>query len=79
MFLDAGCQLNLDVSQSGDNILHYLVSHARTRKVEPMLQAIMNAVSTIHIYLDVNKYAYFCYIPILMIKNYKIIPVLKCI
>lgn len=45
MFLDAGCQLNLDVSQSGDNILHYLVNHARTRKVEPMLQAIMNAVS----------------------------------
>lgn len=43
MFLDAGCQLNLDVSQSGDNILHYLVSHTRSRKVEPMLQAIMNA------------------------------------
>ncbi|KAG8179654.1 hypothetical protein JTE90_017793 [Oedothorax gibbosus] len=43
MFLDAGCKLNLDVSQSGDNILHYLVAHARNRKVEPMLQAILNA------------------------------------
>ncbi|GFY74230.1 poly polymerase tankyrase [Trichonephila inaurata madagascariensis] len=43
MFLDAGCELNLDVSQSGDNILHYLVAHARNRKVEPMLQAILNA------------------------------------
>ncbi|XP_035216657.1 poly [ADP-ribose] polymerase tankyrase-like isoform X2 [Stegodyphus dumicola] len=43
MFLDAGCELNLDVSQSGDNILHYLVTHARNRKVEPMLQAILNA------------------------------------
>ncbi|XP_054722688.1 LOW QUALITY PROTEIN: uncharacterized protein LOC129232581 [Uloborus diversus] len=43
MFLDAGCQLNLDVSQSGDTILHYLVDHARNRKVEPMLQAILNA------------------------------------
>ncbi|CAL1296048.1 unnamed protein product [Larinioides sclopetarius] len=43
MFLDAGCELNLDVSHSGDNILHYLVAHARNRKVEPMLQAILNA------------------------------------
>ncbi|GIY18397.1 poly polymerase tankyrase [Caerostris darwini] len=43
MFLDAGCELNLDVSHSGDNILHYLVTHARNRKVEPMLQAILNA------------------------------------
>ncbi|GFT42008.1 poly polymerase tankyrase [Nephila pilipes] len=43
MFLDAGCELNLDVSQSGDNILHYLVAHARNRKVEPMLHAILNA------------------------------------
>nr|XP_042896391.1 poly [ADP-ribose] polymerase tankyrase isoform X4 [Parasteatoda tepidariorum] len=43
MFLDAGCELSLDVSQTGDNILHYLVTHARNRKVEPMLQAILNA------------------------------------
>lgn len=57
MFLDAGCQLNLDVSQSGDNILHYLVNHAKTRKVEPMLQAIMNAVSNFKVNIYVNIFS----------------------